>query len=135
LRYDQKVLEVNLLEISNQVLSVKAENVDLAHKVNTLNLQLSLESGNKAKLSNLNVELNKLKNINGVLKKCASKLEVQYKDTAAELAKCILEKNNLAEEMNELENTLTDDYNALSHRYGLLKQAIRSNTDPPPFFS
>jgi len=57
----------------------------------------------KEKLSNLNAELNKLKNINGVLKKCASKFEVQYKEVSANLAKCVLEKDNLIEQMEVME--------------------------------
>jgi len=82
-------------------------------------------------LSNLNVELNKLKNINGVLKKCASKFEVQYKEVSANLAKCVLEKDNLAEQMEIMEFHHVDDFNIIALENLKLKKFIQSSKDPP----
>jgi len=47
---DHKVLENNYMEVSTPLTSIKDDNTCLAHKVNTLNLQLSLESGKKRKI-------------------------------------------------------------------------------------
>jgi len=129
---DHKVLENNYMEVSTPLTSIKDDNTCLAHKVNTLNLLLSLESGKKEKLSNLNAELNKLKNINGVLKKCASKFEVQYKEVSANLAKCVLEKDNLIEQMEVMEMHHVHDFNAIAVENLKLREFfIQSSKDPP----
>jgi len=131
---DHKVLEDKLLDVTNAVTSIKAENESLVTKVNALNLQLSSNAGGKKKLSNLNTELNKLKNVNDTLKKCARKFEVQYKEATTDLAKCVAEKNDLIEHINLIEVSHMNDYNEISFKYHSLLETLKSikaSKDPP----
>jgi len=134
LQRDCKALEDKSLEVSIVVNTLKEENVVLVHKVDNLNLQLSQCVKSSPKVSNLKSEINKLKNVNDVLKVTARKFEFQLNENIGLLANCALEKESLSQQMVEMENSYISDYNCLTMDFMVLKKSyllIKSAKDPP----
>jgi chromosome segregation ATPase len=129
---EHKILEDKSLVMESQIVSLKDDNAVLSHKVNTLSLQLSENSVKSSKLPQLKTEVNKLKNVNDVLKKTARKFETLYKDTSDKLDTCLLEKDALVKEMEDVEINAARDFNAMSNRFFKLRNHIMSTKDPPP---
>jgi len=129
---EHKVLEDKCLVLESQIAPLIDEKSLLNHKVNTLSQQLSDCSAKISKSSHLTTEVNKLKNVNDVLKKTARKFEVLYKENSDKLNTCLFEKEELVKEMNCMEVSMLNDFNAISYKYMVLKDCIGSGKDPPP---